>query len=48
VEVNYEYGTTLHASNGDEEAGVHKKQGCAQFVVANVEKAFMIPHTNVI
>ncbi len=28
VEVNYEYGTTLHASNGDEEVGVHKEQGC--------------------
>jgi hypothetical protein len=28
VEVKKNYGTTLHASNGNEEAGVHKEQGC--------------------
>ncbi len=28
MEVKKNYGTTLHASNGNEEAGVHKEQGC--------------------
>jgi hypothetical protein len=28
VEVHYNYGTTLHAPSKDEEAWVHKEQGC--------------------
>jgi hypothetical protein len=28
VEANYDYGMTLYAPSGDEEAKVHKEQGC--------------------